>query len=135
MLIKFFIPSIFLKEIWSSNIIIWNLFKNAGEIWEILSKLDVDIILKFLWIFNFGLLEFSWTSKYFSSLLFFLSNNPFNLSITLEGASLILSKTMQFPFFIELYKNPGSNINSSLPYLFSNFCVPINSVYSKFFVH
>ena len=45
------------------------------------------------------------------------------------------SNTTQFPSLIALYKNLGSNFNSSLSSPESEiFCVPIRSEHSKFFV-
>ena len=93
-------------------------------------------ILKSLFILISGFDVFSGTSNISSFLLFFLSNKPFNLSMTLDGASLIQSKTTQFPSLIALYKNLGSNFNNSLssPDESEIFCVPMRSVHSKFFV-
>ena len=57
-----------------------NLLKKAGEIFFNFLELQVQIIL------NLGLIrinvfsEFSGIGKVLSSLLYFLSNNPFNLS-------------------------------------------------------
>ena len=59
----------------------------------------------------YGFLEFSGTSNFVS---FFLSNKSFNFSITLEGASLILSNTIEYPFSIALYNIPLLNFNSVL---------------------
>ena len=60
----------------------------------------MHIILKFgcIGILNFSV--FSGKSKYCSSLLFFLSNKPFNLSPTVAFASFIQSRTTVFPFSI-----------------------------------
>ena len=94
------------------------------------------MILKSLSILISGFEVFSGTSNISSSSLFFLSNKPFNLSMTREGASLIQSKTTQFPSLIALYKNRGSNFNNSLSSFEESdiFCVPIRSEHSKFFV-
>ena len=51
-----------------------------------------------------------------------LSNNPFNLSQTVEDTSLILSKITHPPFSIALTRNPDSNFKTSLsPPLFFSF--------------
>ena len=76
----------------------------------------MHIILKSLLIFISGFEASSGTSNFSSFLLFFLSNNPFNLSITREGASFIQSKTTQLPSIIASYKNLGSNFISSLSF-------------------
>ena len=96
----------------------------------------MHIILKSLLIFISGFEVFSGTSNFSSFLLFFLSNNPFNLSITRDGASLIQSNTTQLPSIIALYKNLGSNFINSLssPEESDIFCVPIKSEHSKFLV-
>ena len=113
-----------------------NLLTKAGEIWLIFSKFEVHIILKSLFILISGFEVFSGTLNFSSFLLFFLSNNPFNLSITREGASFIQSKTTQLPSIIASYKNLGSNFINSLssPEESDIFWDPIRSVHSKFYV-
>ena len=98
----------------------------------------MQIILKSSFIFIKGCLVFSGISKNFSFSLFFLSNKSFSLSITLEGASLIQSRTIEKPFSIALSKNPFLNFNNSvensLSFEETNFCEPIKSLLSKFLV-
>ena len=97
----------------------------------------MQIILKSSFILISGLLVFSGTPNFASFLLFFLSNRPLSLSMTLDGASSILSKTIQLPSIIALYKILGSNFINSLlssPKQSDIFWVPIRSEHSKFLV-
>ena len=97
--------------------------------------LQVQIILKFFLILGFAFSEYSGIGNVLSSSLYFLSNNPFNLSYTVEGASFIWSKITHLPFFIALTRNPSLNFKISLLCflsLFSFVSVPLVSL-SKFF--
>ena len=91
----------------------------------------MHIILKFLRIGIFNLSVFSGKSKYSSSALFFLSNNPFNLLPIVAFVSFILSKTTVFPCSLPSTENPGVNFSFLLPSPFSffgqGFACPIKS--------
>ena len=105
---------------------------NAGDIELTFSILQVHNNLNLSSIktpcLKFG---FSGTSKYFSFPSYFLSNKPFNLSVTVVGACSMLSKMATFPFFIASVKNPFFQLNISPPFsivsLSDGFCFPIKS--------
>ena len=88
--------------------------------------------------FNFILFWIFIKLKYCFSLLYFLSNKPFNLSVIVDGASSNESKIQHFHFSIAFNKNPDfHSINSSpisFPSKFLIYCPPIISLHVKFSV-
>ena len=114
-----------------------NLLTKEGDISLIFFILQVHIILKFSCILILEFLGFSGKSKICSSLLFFLSSNPFNLSYTLAFASLILSKITVLPFLIALTRKPCLKLKILLDFFFCSqgLVCPIKSEHCKLLVH